>query len=657
MAMMNSDPNLEQDGFPTQIKSMLEGAKNAKLSQTRVWDLSLMYLNGQQNVRYDKSLQQYVTLRAQPGRNQLIVNLILNMYRAITSRLATNYPGISVMPASPSNDDIIKAKSSEEALKYFFHNQDVKRELTKAIEWLVSCGNVGIKEYYDAAEDCIKLSVISPYDLFFEAGCVNPDESYFVACRKIVRKADLERAYPQYADAIKNAESLSSDQSEDNTYPHTQSYEGESYYYPRVEIYDVYFRDGKYGVVMGDKWLFKGSNPIKRIPVQFIRYTNLPDKLWGMGMVQNILDLQNLYNKVRNQILQNVELMSNPKWLIPKTSGVNGSAIRGTPGEKIYYNAAGGAPQQVQMVGMPSYVLDHVNKLQSEMLDVAGVHSTTLGKRAVGVTSGKAIQALADQDVSQLVMTQENIEEAVKHMAECVLMMMKAYYTEERFMRMMDATGKMIWSSISQTNIVDVPEVFIEAGSLFRDETQDRDAKVLNLLELGLIDKNTAMREISFKTGNAMVLEEIQSRNHVQDMLEAVKAGAEIEIFATDDIEKFKQIFGDFMKTPEYYDLVRPVQDYLRDILVALATWRPPAEDDAEANRVKYRVFPEHIKPSDTDAMLAGLITKSPQAAEQQLEGAAEDAMLTNAMVTQRGAIRQQPQGNDLAVIRGRATE
>jgi len=47
MAMMNSDPNLEQDGFPTQIKSMLEGAKNAKLSQTRVWDLSLMYLNGQ----------------------------------------------------------------------------------------------------------------------------------------------------------------------------------------------------------------------------------------------------------------------------------------------------------------------------------------------------------------------------------------------------------------------------------------------------------------------------------------------------------------------------------------------------------------------------------------------------------------------------------
>lgn len=654
---MNYSNGVEQDGFPTAIKSMLEGAKNAKLSQTRAWDLSLMYLNGQQNVRYDKSLQQYVTLRFQPGRQQLIVNLILNMYRAVVSRLATNYPGISVMPASPSNEDIIKAKSSEEALKYFYHSQEVKKELTKAIEWLVSCGNVGLKEFYDSEDDCIKLTTISPYDLFFEAGCSHPDESYFIACRKIVRKADLEKAYPQYAEDIKNAESLSSDQSEDNTFPHTQSYEGESYYYPRVEIFDVYFRDGKYGVVMGDKWLFKGNSPIKRIPVQFIRYTNLPDKLWGTGMIANILDLQNLYNKVRNQIVQNVELMSNPKWLIPKTSGVNGSAIRGTPGEKIYYNAAGGAPQQLEMKGMPSYVLDHVAKLQSEMLDVAGVHSTTLGKRAVGVTSGKAIEALANQDVSQLVMTQENIEGAVKHMSECVLMLMKVYYTEERFIHMMDSTGKMIWRTLSQTNIVDKPEVFIEAGSLFRDESQDRDAKVLNLLELGLIDKNMAMRELSFKTGNAMVLEEIQSRNHVQDMLDAVKAGAQIEIFATDDIEKFKQIFGDFMKTPDYYDLIQPIQDYMRDILVALATWRPPAEDNAEENRVKYRVFPEHVKPSEEEQLLGQLVTQSPQAAEQQLEGAAEDAMMANAMLTQRGQIRQQPQGNDLAVINRRATE
>ena len=154
-----------------------------------------------------------------------------------------------------------------------------------------------------------------------------------------------------------------------------------------------------------------------------------------------------------------------------------------------------------------------------------------------------------------------------------------------------------------------------------------------------------------------MVLEEIQSRNHVHDMLDAVILGAQIEIFATDDIDKFKQIFGDYMKTPNYYELPQQTQDYMRDILVALATYTPPDPKSPEENRVKYRVFPEHVKPSAEDELLQQLVTQSPQAAEQQLEGAAEDAMLTNAMLTQRGQVRQQPQGNDLAVINRRATE
>lgn len=652
--------NLEtQDGFPTQIKTLLSGSKAAKLSQNRVWDLSLMYLNGQQNVRYDKSLQQYVTLRNQPGRNQLIVNLILNMFRAVVSRLGTNYPGVTVMPASPSNEDVAKAKASEELLKYFYHRENVKRDLAKAIEWLVSCGNVGLHEYYDPKEGCVKLDVVSPYDLFFEAGSTKPEESYYVAIRSIVRKADLEKAFPDKKDIIKNAPSISSDQSEDNSYPHTQSYNGEGYYYPRVELYEVYFKDGKHALVVGNDYLYKGETPIARIPVQFIRYTNLPDKLWGKGMVEGIIDLQNLYNKARNQVVQNVELMSNPKWLIPKTAGVNGSAIRGTPGEILYYNAAGGAPQQVPMAPLPGYVLDNIARLQSEMLDVAGIHSTTLGKRAVGVTSGKAIEALSAQDVSQLVMTQDNIEQAVKEMAECFLLYVKEFYTEEKMVRMFDDAGGMVFRKISNTDIVNTPEVFLEAGSLFRDEAQDRDAKVLNLLQLGLIPKEMAMKELSFKTGQAFVFEEIRAINHAQEMLDAVKAGAQIEVFANDDLKVFQNVFSDFMKTDAYYALSQDTRDYLRDILVAIVSYEPPKPDDPREAKVKYKVFPPPQKPEDIEEgkTMQEFLVSSPQGQDQLAEQSIENALLSNVYQTQRGQVRQQPQTNDLAVINRRATE
>jgi hypothetical protein len=111
------------------------------------------------------------------------------------------------------------------------------------------------------------------------------------------------------------------------------------------------------------------------------------------------------------------------------------------------------------------------------------------------------------------------------------------------------------------------------------------------------------------------------------------------------------------MKTPEYYELAQFVQDYMRDILIALATYTPPDPKNPGENRVKYRVFPTHLPTSDQDKMLEGLVTQSPQAAEQQIEGSAEDAMLVNAMTTQRGQVRQQAQSNDLAVINRRPTE
>ena len=659
MSMGNDgqNPVIEDDGFPKAIASLLAGARNAKLSQVRMWDLSLMYLNGQQNIRYDRSLQQYVSLRTTPGRNQLVINLILNMYRAVVSRLQTNYPGVTVMPASPSNEDIAKAKASEEALKYFYHSEDVKRQLGKAIEWMVSCGNVGLHEYYDPDENKIKLKIISPYDMFYEAGCSKVEESAFVAIRSIVRKKDLIKAFPDKKNIIDDQVELATDQSEDNTFPHTQSFQGESFFFPRIELYEVYFQDGKHGLVIGNHYLYKSDTPIKRTPVQLLKYTNLPDRLWGKGMIESIIDLQNLYNKARNQIINNVALMSNPKWLIPKTAGVNGTSIRGTPGEIIYFNAAGGAPQQIAAQGLPSYVMENIAKLQGEMLDVAGVHSTTLGKRAVGVTSGKAIAELAAQDTSQLVMTQENVEHAVKEMATCVLSYMKRFYSEDRFIKMFDGMGSMTFRSIKSTDIVDVPEVFIEGGSLFRDEAQDRDRKVLELLELGLIEPATAMQEISFKTGNAMVLKEVASMNHTQEMLDAVKQGAQIEVFANDDLTTFKKVFGDFMKTEEYYELDEPIRDYMRDVIIALTSWQPPPPDDPVLNKALYKVFPAAIKPGSESEELKQILPSSGDAQEQMMQSTMEQAVASRAFQTAKGQVRKQPQGNDTAVIGRKGVE
>lgn len=123
------------------------------------------------------------------------------------------------------------------------------------------------------------------------------------------------------------------------------------------------------------------------------------------------------------------------------------------------------------------------------MQDVAGIHSVSLGKRAVGISSGKAMNVITSRDMSQLQITQTRIEKAAARIAETTLMLMKQFYDQPKMMRMMDQAGQVIFNQLDATNLNDDPEVFIEAGSLFRNEALDRDAKVLELLQLGLIEK------------------------------------------------------------------------------------------------------------------------------------------------------------------------
>ena len=633
----------EENEYPRNIDKLLKESKDDKSIITRGWDLSLLFLEGRQWINWDKNLREYTTLKSPQSKVRVTVNLVLNIYRNFLSRLAVTYPGVVALPASPSSEDITKAKSAEIALEYFWNQNDIKKKMSTTAEWLLTTGCVGLHEYYDPAKDLVNMQVISPYDLFFESGTTDPDESEWIAMRSYMLRSTLMDMYPEHHDAIKHMPGSYED--EDSYGDNTPSRGLKN----RIEIFETYWRDGRHAITMGSKYLFKSDNPLDEIPIQFIRYTEVPRQLWGMGVISPLIDLQWLYNKGRSQIIENVDLMSNPKWLIPKTCGVSPQSINNRSGEKVYYNAAGGKPEQLAAAPIPSYVIENVSRLQSEMMDIAGIHSTSLGKRAVGISSGKAIEALGQQDMSQLQITQLNIEHAVQKMAGCVLKLMKHYYKGKKFMRMMDQTGAVIFHELSNTDLQDEPEIFIQTGSLFRNEAQDRDAKVLELTQLGLLDPKDALKELSFRTGKSFVAKKIANMAHAQEMLEAVLDGHHIEIFASDDVDAFKDIFGDYMRTDDYYDQDDEVQEYVRDIHLSLVTAGMPMEAFVQQEQ-NYKVFPR--KPATTgptNQQAAPIIAPgSPATSDQMMqEGLAQQA--TQGQLKDVEALLQNmPQGGGL---------
>lgn len=605
--------NGADEDYPADFANKISESKVDKSSVMTMFDLCLYYLEGRQYLVYDRNLTRFTQSKSQRGRNRVVINLILNLWRSVVSRLATSYPSIAVLPASPNYDDIIKAQASELALRYYWSQENIKLVIQNAVEWLVSTGNCGIQTYYDPDKKKVCSKAISPYDLFFEKGATSLEESDWVVIRSFVKKSTLIAQYPDKKKEIQELSTTTGD------YTTTKEGETASYSVPpnRCEVYEAYWKDGRYAIMTNNFYLFKGEYPEGCFPVQHIRYTEIPNRLWGVGLIQPLVDLQNSYNKFRNQILDNVELMSNPKWLIPKTAGVSAQAITNAAGEKVYYNPAGGKPEQVAGEPIPAYVLDNIQRVQAEMMDVSGIHSVSVGKRAVGIVSGKGIEALQQGDASQLQLTQQSIEQAVKKMAECVLVFMKTYYTEPTFMRMLDNSGGAVFREIKDEDIVDFPEVFIEANSLFRSELPDRDAKVLEMLQLGLIDPPTALKELSFRTGGmSSMIDKMASTSEAKKLIDAIKQGAQVEIFNTDDTETFSKVFQEYIKSDEFLTLPMPTQDYITDVFNSMATFGQPPEALAKLQRNK--IFPKEVEGrGQYNDVLAGM--NSPDAQLQSI--------------------------------------
>lgn len=592
-------------------RNLIQASKEDKVSWNRLWSLSVNFVMGKQNLIFSSKDRKFVV----PENREIVFNLLLNLYRNVISRLAAAYPGVSVIPASPSQEDLAKAKSSEQALRYFWTSEDLKKKFQTISEWLVSCGSCATHTFYDPDKKDVCIRVIAPYDVFFEKYARSEEESSFVAVRSYVNRDNLKKIYPDKAEQIEKAPSANRDNDQEPLPEGT------------VEVFDIYFKDGTYKICVDDEILFEGELPEGCSPVVFIRYTNIPGQLWGMSMIAPLIDIQTQYNRSRNQLIINSELMTNPKWLIPKTSGVSANALTDRPGEKVVYNPGGGAPTPVGMPPVPSYVIDSLNQLHNELLDVAGVHSVSLGKRVIGLTSGKAIESTFALDASQLQVTQNNIEEGFKLVAKTVLILMKAFYDEPKMMRMLDGTGSVVFKELQSTDIVDDPEIFIETGTMFQDEAQNREAKIMQAFQVGLLSKSEAKDQLNLKSYQSDVLEKMASISHAQNILAAILKGAKVEIYADDDLSTFQKVFKEFINGRDYNLQSIETQEYLSDlykaIIVALRGQLP--EEDKASIFDRARVWPPSSEDSK-DLAIQTVAQRSGAGQEQVLERGFEKA-------------------------------
>lgn len=610
--------------FPSAPQDMIEQSKNEKSSYETAWSAAIRMLRGDQWIYYAGAVggaqaprpggggDLFDTIPRKRGHVRLTINHMMNIARNIEARLIMANPKAVVMPASDSVEDVTKATGSEVALSYHWYADKMRQKMGTAIRWLVQAGNVGLHTYYEpgpVVTESVKeiepdgygdspegetvkaktvkkqkmgnvtVEVVSPFDIFFERGVLGPDESRWVAIRTYSTKGELKDLYTEKASEI----------DEMPVTPYGGEDSNRIVPEGRIEVFEIYWRDGRHAITAGNTYLVQEHKDVymRKFPVSLLKYFTVEGELWGVGPMEQITDLQQLYNRSRTQIHANIRLMGNPPWLVPRTADVKKGMLFNKPGGIVHFTPGGGAPAPAPPQHLPEHVVREPNVLREEMSDVAGAHGITLGRREPGVKSGVHARTLAEQDSSQLAVTRASIEDGLVEVFECVLMLMKEHYSESKTVRMLDNLGRAVWKSISRQDLVSDPEVHIDAPSLFVRDSLARDKQVLELAQLGLIPPEMALEEMSFRTGNSFITKKFQALSHAKDMLEAVLHGRRIQILPSDDLQAFEKVFSEFMQSDDYYEASPMIQDYISTIVVDVTMNGASDEEHALALGVK----------------------------------------------------------------------
>ena len=175
------------------------------------------------------------------------------------------------------------------------------------------------------------------------------------------------------------------------------------------------------------------------VPYISRQYSDDPESI--MGVVRNLHDPQDEYNKRYSNILAHLNSSAHSGWMNRRSGGANAKQLEllgSKPGIVVEYGAL--APVQIRPVEMSA---GHFNMLQHgerSILRISGVNAEMVGQTTQATVSGKAIQARQQGGSTILKPRFRNFEESQLDLAVMLLSRVQQYYPVEKMRRIIGIT-------------------------------------------------------------------------------------------------------------------------------------------------------------------------------------------------------------------------
>lgn len=537
----------------TKLNQRFNDSRTARLTQERQWVENFAFVIGIQhslvNINQDRTIQ-VLNPPAPSWRVRLPINKILPIVRILTSKITKIVPKFIVIPNRPDEADISSAKIGTKILGYFAQKMKFTLLRTQVVLLSVIFGTAFLKTFFnpksgrannvevDEEVDTGKLDgdgkpikekkkvtkkvmlgeqetiVVTPFEIFPQPSATDMDNLRWFFHASFQSVDEVFENYGVKVPAEKGVQitplhnHLMSLMGKNTTFRQNDGVLVKEYW----ERPNAMNPDGMLITFVADKVLQKGKLPKGTVnpdtgevmfPIEPFYYFKMLDNFWGESTIPHAIPLQKEYNRARSQIIEYKNLMVKGKYLIPIGCNISRNAFTTEPGEKIYYNSAGGTPTIMQFQPLPEFVFTNITALSREMDDIFGIHEVSQAKPPGAIRSGIAIQFLQEQDDTQLGLTLNWYEEALKNISRKMLVSIRENYPERRLIRLIGQGHAVDLFYFKGEDLPEDPYVDVELGAglplskvarqqfvlqLWKEKLITDPEKVLKKLDTGIVN-------------------------------------------------------------------------------------------------------------------------------------------------------------------------
>jgi hypothetical protein len=496
-----------EKGLATWVNSEYQKCKSARIGVERQWYENLEMYGGNHWVVWGRgSLSgKLLTPAAPPWRTRLTINRIKPIVRTEISRLTSQKPNASVVPASSEDEDLFAAQAGEQVWESTYSRKKVNTVLRRSAWWLCLTGVGYIKAYWDASkvdrmadmqgDFCIEN--ITPFHIFVpDLTLEEIEDQPYVIHAQVMAISKLQLMYPDLgfnptvvaqSEIIDNARLKIDVNSQPDSCLALEMWikPGTHKDFPQggmIRVIDNHVVE-----------LVQDGIPYQHGEYPFVKFEHIPTgKYYAESVIVDLAKLQREYNRTRSQIIESKNRMAKLQLVAPEGS-VDPSKMTTEPGQVILYKPGFAPPQPLPVQGLPAYVMQELERILMDMEDISSQHQVSKGNVPPGVTAATAISYLQEKDDSVLSHTYSSVEEGMEKLARQVLTLAVQFWNVPRVIKVTGTDGAFDALAFKGSDLEHATDIRIEGGSALPQSKAARQAFIMDMMKMGFIDPNKGL--------------------------------------------------------------------------------------------------------------------------------------------------------------------